>query len=333
MSSDFDVDIVVPWVDGSDSVWLDEKKKWKPFSYDENDEIDSVKRYRDLGLMKYWFRGIEKFAPWVRKVHFITWGHLPTFLNTEHPKLHIVNHKDFIPHDCLPTYNANAIEVSLHKIPDLADRFVYFNDDFFLLKKTEKTDYFKKGLPVMTATECPIFQDDLYGNFLKNDMNLINENFNKRDQLRNSIKRIVHSIALHDFLCNIFSLPWEKYLGFKVEHGPVPYLKKTWLDVWEKEECFLKMTQKSRFRDWNNVNQDVFHFWQIANGNFVQNALSHQMIVISDDNINSICSVVERQKLKSICINDGNVSNFDETCKKLGSAFEKILPQRSLFEK
>lgn len=333
MNKEYDVDIVVPWVDGSDVAWLAEKASYEGLIWDVDGEKNSAKRYRDLNLMKYWFRGIENFAPWVRKIHFLTWGHVPAFLNIEHPKLHIVNHKDFIPKDCLPTYNANAIEVSLHRIPDLAERFVYFNDDFFLLKKTEKTDFFQNGLPVMVATECPIFQDDLYGNFLRNDMNLINRNFSKRNQKKNSLERIVHSVALHDFFCNIFSLPWKKYLGFKVEHGPMPYLKRTWLDVWKKEELLLKMTQRSQFRDWSNVNQDVFHFWQIATGNFSQRALSHQMIVISDDNIDKVSSILEGRKLKSICINDGVVSNFDETCEKLRNAFEKILPQKSSFEK
>jgi hypothetical protein len=120
--------------------------------------------------MKYWFRGIEKFAPWARKIHFVTWGHVPDFLNINHPRLHIVNHKEFIPSGCLPMYNANVIEVSLHKINDLAERFIYFNDDVFLLKTTRKEDFFCDGLPKSNAIECPIFQEGAYGSLLKNDI-------------------------------------------------------------------------------------------------------------------------------------------------------------------
>jgi hypothetical protein len=61
------------WVDGSDLNWLAEKKKYSPKQ--END--DRPQRYRDWGLLRYWFRGVEEFAPWVRTVHFVTWGHLP----------------------------------------------------------------------------------------------------------------------------------------------------------------------------------------------------------------------------------------------------------------
>ena len=89
-----DVDIVVLWVDGNDPQWLEEKRHFEM----ETDWAaqNAGNRFRDWGLMRYWFRSIEKNAPWARRIHFVTWGHLPDFLNTEHPKLHIVNHKDFI---------------------------------------------------------------------------------------------------------------------------------------------------------------------------------------------------------------------------------------------
>lgn len=57
-----DIDIVIPWVDGSDSAWQAEKAK---YSGKRTDDSDSVNRYRDWGLMPYWFRSIESYAPWV----------------------------------------------------------------------------------------------------------------------------------------------------------------------------------------------------------------------------------------------------------------------------
>ncbi len=333
MNQEYDVDIVVPWVDGSDPAWLAEKASYEGPIYDADGEKNSVKRYRDLNLMKYWFRGIENFAPWVRKIHFVTWGHLPEFLNIDYPRLHIVNHKEFIPSDCLPMYNANVIEVSLHKINDLAERFVYFNDDVFLLKPTKKEDFFYKGLPKINAVECPVFQDGVYGSFLKNDIDALNRNFVKKTQIKKNVKKWFSAKTLKGKMCNIFACPWEKYLGFIVEHGPMPYLKKTWLDVWDKENGLVRRTQMSRFRACDNVNQDLFHFWQIANGDFEQGLLSQKMFVMSNESIEYICSVVKKQKFQSVCINDGVVSDFNGVCKKMMRAFEEILPQKSLFEK
>ena len=125
-----EIDFVITWVDGSDKAWLDEKKCYSP----KADNDDSEERYRDWELLKYWFRGVEKFAPWVRKIHFITWGHVPQWLNTEHPKLHIVRHEDYIPKEYLPVFNCNVLEIYMHKIEGLSEQFVYFNDDVFLIE-------------------------------------------------------------------------------------------------------------------------------------------------------------------------------------------------------
>lgn len=63
------IDFVVMWVDGNDPEWQKEKQK---FSVDDNAD-GSIYRYRDFGLLKYWFRGVEKFAPWVNNVYFVSW--------------------------------------------------------------------------------------------------------------------------------------------------------------------------------------------------------------------------------------------------------------------
>ena len=89
-----DIDFVVLWVDGSDPVWQAEKAKYQGKTLDDS---NAVNRFRDWGLMPYWFRAVERFAPWVRKIHFVTCGHVPAFLNLAHPKLHHVKHADFLP--------------------------------------------------------------------------------------------------------------------------------------------------------------------------------------------------------------------------------------------
>ena len=38
------------------------------------EQDDRKERYRDWDLLRYWFRGVERFAPWVRRIHFVTWG-------------------------------------------------------------------------------------------------------------------------------------------------------------------------------------------------------------------------------------------------------------------
>ena len=93
------IDFLITWVDGADPIWHKEKlETLKKQGKVAEEMIDnSTSRYRDWDILKYWFRGVEKFAPWVNQIHFVTYGHVPDWLNEKHSKLHIVKHEDFIP--------------------------------------------------------------------------------------------------------------------------------------------------------------------------------------------------------------------------------------------
>ena len=74
------IDVVIPWVDGSDPAWIEQKDKW--FKIQNPDRMsNSNNRYQNWENLKYWFRAIEEFIPWVNNIFFITWGHVPDFLN------------------------------------------------------------------------------------------------------------------------------------------------------------------------------------------------------------------------------------------------------------
>ena len=132
-----DIDFVLPWVDGADLDWLAQKRKYEnsgePMSKSDAD-ANADCRYRDFGLMRYWFRSVERYAPWVRKVFFVTCGQKPEWLDESCPRLRLVNHADYIPADYLPTFQSNTIELNLHRIPGLSERFVLFNRIYRALK-------------------------------------------------------------------------------------------------------------------------------------------------------------------------------------------------------
>ena len=143
-----EIDFVIAWVDGSDPNWQKEKQKHlAEFLKDESVVDQGDYRYRDWDLLQYWFRSVEKYAPWVRKVHFVTCGQIPIWLNVNHPKLHIVNHEDYIPQEYLPTFNSHTIELNMHRIDGLSEQFVYFNDDMYITQRVAPTDFFMNGLP------------------------------------------------------------------------------------------------------------------------------------------------------------------------------------------
>ena len=89
-------------------------------------------RFRDNGELRYSLRSLERYAPWVRHVYLVTNGPAPDWLEPECSRLTLVRHEELFPGEAhLPTFNSNAIEMHLHRIPGLSRRFLYLNDDLF----------------------------------------------------------------------------------------------------------------------------------------------------------------------------------------------------------
>ncbi|XP_060574334.1 N-acetylglucosamine-1-phosphotransferase subunits alpha/beta-like, partial [Ruditapes philippinarum] len=105
----------------------------------------TAKRFRDWGNLRYALRSVEKYADWINHVYIVTNGQVPNWLNTGYHKVSIVKHSDIfrnISH--LPTFNAQAIETHIHRIPGLSKSFLYMNDDFFFAQTVELEDFYSK---------------------------------------------------------------------------------------------------------------------------------------------------------------------------------------------
>ena len=336
--SDQPTDAVIIWVDGTDPAWRKEKESWeqKETLTQRNKEWNSGDiRYRDWGLLPYWFRGIEEFAPWIRKVHFVTWGHLPSFLNTDHPKLHIVNHQDYIPKEYLPTFNSHTIELNIHHIEGLAEQFIYFNDDMFLTAQTTPEDFFRNGLPCDSAILNPVPMTRWIEHAEINNIGIINDHFNKDQVIRNNWSKW-YNLRYGKYLIRNFLLsPWHSFVGLYEQHLPTSFLKNTFETLWNIEHDELDATCRFRFRNRENVNQWLMKNWQIAEGNFTPRRLKiGKMYMYGEkDNYEKVCKEVSARKWKMICINDYQTDNYEKRRKQLEDAFAMILPQKSSFEK
>lgn len=334
MKNNFDVDFVIPWVDGSEPEWIKEFNKYAPL--EKQVAEDSCKeRYRDMGLLRYWFRGVEKFAPWVRKVHFITNGQKPNWLNLNAPKLHWVKHEDYIPKEFLPVFSSHPIELYIHKIPSLAEHFVYFNDDFYLISNIEKEFFFKKCIPCDSAILNVFPPDDFVSHILMNDIEVINKNFSKHSVIKNNFTKWFSLRYGKSLLRTFCLLPWPAFTGFHVTHLPQPFLKSTLDEVWNNEKEILEKTMSHKFRSKNDVNQWLFRFWALCKGEFVPQSPTKWKKYFSFENpCSEICNAIKNQKYKEIVINDcgKNSEEFASYMKKIAKAFEEILPEKSSFE-
>lgn len=335
MNDNNKIDFVIAWVDGNDPAWREEKNKYSPDAGTDTREI----RYRDWDNLKYWFRGIEQFAPWVNKIYFVTWGHIPQWLNINHPKLVITNHKDFIPKEYLPTFSANPIELNLHRIKGLSEQFVFFNDDMFITNKTKPEDFFKNGLPCDSAVlNVHISQRQYKTHMEVADMDVINDYFNKNESIKKNFFKWFNLKYGKNVLKTICLLPWEKFAGFTHFHLANSYLKSTYEEVWKKEFETLNETSLRKFRYILDVNQWLMEDWQLASGKFYpRNTKIGKSYVFTDDYKanEQILKNLEKQKYKIMVINDmvKEADQFEKWKKELINSFEKILPEKSSFER
>jgi UDP-N-acetylglucosamine-lysosomal-enzyme len=82
-------------------------------------------------------------APYIRKVFIVTNGQVPIFLNLNNTRLEVVSHEAiFRDKTDLPVFNSNAIEVHLHRIPNISRYFIYMNDDFLFNSDSKIEDFF-----------------------------------------------------------------------------------------------------------------------------------------------------------------------------------------------
>ncbi|GHU58778.1 glycosyl transferase [Spirochaetia bacterium] len=331
-SNNMEIDFVIPWVDGSDPEWTQRFNQYSPkkkeFAIDINAE-----RYRDGGMLRYWFRGIEKNASWVRKIFFITDGQLPPWLNLDNEKLVWIKHEDYIPQSFLPIFSSHPIELHIHRIKGLSDTFVYFNDDMYLINPVHQTFFFKNGLPCDSAlVKC--ISPSIPGHFQFNDLIEISNHFEKKQVLRKHLTKFFN--LKYDFFLQCMSLLFcfnRQFLGFYGSHMPQPYLKGTFNEVWKHCEAILIATSQNKFRNIADVNQYLFKFWQLVTGKFTPVNLwaGKRCFGIKMNSIKGIGKSLQNRKIKEICMND--MKDAGDCYPVIAELFNKKFPEKSSFEK
>ena len=337
------IDFVIPWVDGNDPEWRAEKDKYagKDVTVAFEGDSNSDCRYRDNGLLKYWFRSVEAFAPWVNVIHFVTCGQKPEWLNENHPQLHLVNHTDFIPEKYLPTFNSITIEMNFHRIKDLSEKFVFFNDDNYLLQPVNQEFFFRGSYPVLDTNlrYTNLVGYNNWSRLVFNDYCLVNKSFDigksvwKHRGKWFDVTELGYKRARRNFVCYLANrtLPVSTY-----GHLALPHLKSTLEEVWEQHDEAMDQTCMHKFRADDQANQWLLCAWNQAKGNFYPTRADRlgKNISISPDTIEEACEVIGKQLFPQICVNDSmDDTNHVDCMQRLVKAFERILPDKSSFEK
>ncbi|MDX9848373.1 MAG: Stealth CR1 domain-containing protein [Tenuifilaceae bacterium] len=170
------IDVVITWVDGNDPKFLE---KFNPCLQGlPRSAIPGAHhtRFSSSHEIRYCVLSILQFAPFVRNIFIVTDGQEPQL--TDHIKLHfpnrtdtirVVDHKEifFGYEQYLPTFSSRTIESMIWRIPGLSNNFVYFNDDFFLVRDIKPEDWFVNGKPVLQGKWVPAPYPRIMWDFVK----------------------------------------------------------------------------------------------------------------------------------------------------------------------
>jgi hypothetical protein len=221
------IDAVITWVDGADIALRDKRMRYQ----NEKTKVHET-RFSNRGEIYYCISSILKYAKFINRIFIVTDNQLPLHINEfekaglcKYEYIKVIDHREiFREYEyLLPTFNARSIETVLWRINELSEHYVYFNDDFFINKYINQSDFFVGEHPLINAKPLSL-------NFFK-----------VKKYINNKIKRNKNQVASHR-LSQYLS---AELLGMKsinfVNHSPHPLRRSTQEKFYTVEKnIFLK---------------------------------------------------------------------------------------------
>ena len=292
------MDIVITYVDGLDPAWQRDYEQY-------TNQPVLEKRFRDWGTLPYLFRGIAENMPFIRKVHLVVShdSQVPAWINRE--QVHIVLHRDIIPQEFLPTFNSTAIEMFLHRIEDLDEEFLYFNDDMYPMQECKPEDFFCDGKGVI-GMSSHLWPSNMY-----------------KTHCRSSYRAACQAIGRRPGLCFL-----------RPQHICTPMLKSECAALYSLAEKEIKESLTS-IRDKSNLNQYLFLDYMYLKGKLINERLSKKHLSMGAVSVRRLKKAILQPTHKLICINDVQLSEerYQALRAAILEAFETRFPQSSKYEK
>ena len=283
------MDAVITYVDGNDSVWRK--------SFAQAVGVPAIeKRYRDWGTLVYLVRGIRRYMPFIRKIFLVVSGEsqVPSWVSGS--DVRVVLHSEIIPQRFLPVFNSTAIEMFLHRIPELDEQFVYFNDDMFPVRHTREEEFYVEGKSVIGFRKH-LFPFGLY-----------------KQQTRNA-----------DLLARKALGMAPGPLFVRPQHTCSPMQKSACEEVYARIGDELEASI-SPLREKYNVNQYVFLDYLYYGGRTVKDAaISNLHLSLAVKSADQVCDAILNPRTSFVCINDVKLSEpqYLEMKTRILEAFEK----------
>ena len=290
------IDYVFPYVTSDDPYW---KHLYTiSLSGKESEYEAGIQRFRDNGLLKYLFRSLEKYLPWINKVHMIVMcdSQVPKWINRE--KVHIIYHSDFIPQKYLPTFSSNLIESFLPFLPLVEEKFIYGNDDLIPCRNLSKRSFFFGNIPCYNINIRDYFETAPGDTLRRNAYNIITG--------KKQNKRVVST-----------------------QHSTISYKKSSIKNCFNKYKKFF-LNSLTKFREEKNVNQYIYAFYQMIEDTILNRRQKIGAYMVKPSNIEQILDK-NFNNYDFVCLND-ELEMTENDWNKIVYKFEKQLSKKSKYE-
>lgn len=312
-TNSLEIDIVYLWVDGNDPVW--QEKKYKTTGkLSDNSEGNNKGRYFSNDELKYSLRSLEKHAPWIRNIFIITDNQKPGWLNTQNPKIKIIDHSEILPPASLPCFNATVIELFIYKIQGLSEYFLFSNDDMFFNADINPGYFFADdGLPIARHKRKP------FGKW----HHRFKMFFGTLGQYRKML------VDASSFVNNLTG----KYYTCVPHHNIDAYLKSDYKKY--VEETFKNEVEKTMInhvRTYGDFHRSAFLYYAIATGRahlkYVGRKQSSRILIERHD----FKKYIQHYQPELFCLNDSQRVT-DKHREAVKPFLEFLFPNKSEFEK
>jgi hypothetical protein len=336
-NSPLPIDVVYTWVDGNDPLWIEKNRKY----LDANRKSDAARpaRFANHDELMFSLRGVERYLPWIRKIHIVTDKQVPSWLKVDHPKIHIVDHSEIFPDPaCLPTFNSVAIEANLHHIPGLAEHFIYFNDDMMPGGPFEPGDFYAPdGRPYSFIFIRKHFD---FGSYYAK---LAPVTYRHMQEIKLRLWLFCHknnrpsfSISLRYNELAILQRMHRAIPYYKTNHTPIAHTKSNYAAIEEIFKEDFEACRKHRFRS----GEDLFFPELFATVGLMTGRSLARYYQVEDmfyfhfgRNMTTYLSELKESEYKFININDGSDCIEESESDAYIKAMNRIYPIKSAFEK
>jgi len=262
------IDAVITWVDGADPNHKAKLDAYLSSIGNVRPRSANPARFSSVGEIEYCVVSLLRFAPWIRTIFIVTDQQQPDFMakligTVYESRIKIIDHSVIFAgyEQYLPTFNSMSISSMLWRIPGIAGRFLFLNDDFALIRPVESSAFFRGDKVVLhgawrTQTDKH-FVKKITGFFKK--LLSRNKKDNKDERVRfigvqeNSAKMLGYS---------------EKV--FQLEHNPHPWKLSSWNDYFSAYPEQLEENISFRLRSAQQFVPEGFSaHYEIAKGSAI----------------------------------------------------------------